>query len=127
MVAFFAGPKIWPPSGDIQPTPGQIPYFIVLDIIDALSFGIGAIFLFKAWHVFRDSNALPRRQAFVTFLALTWLIISWWPHDNFHIANGMNAQGLLYIEYGFHVTLIAAALIVAYSLLTILWTHRATL
>jgi len=29
-------------------------------------------------------------------------------------------QGLLYIEYGFHVTLIIAAVVLAYSLLTML-------
>jgi hypothetical protein len=29
-------------------------------------------------------------------------------------------QGLLYIEYGFHVTLIIAALVLAFSLLTLL-------
>jgi hypothetical protein len=29
-------------------------------------------------------------------------------------------QGLLYIEYGFHVTLMAGGLILAYSLLTML-------
>jgi len=37
-----------------------------------------------------------------------------------HIHNGDNLQGLLYIEYGFHVTLMAAGLILAYSLLTML-------
>ena len=48
-----------------------------------------------------------------TYYALSWLLISWWPHDNFHIHNGMNAQGLLYIEYGFHLTLLIASLILA--------------
>ena len=46
--------------------------------------------------------------------------VSWWPHDNMHIHNGNDLQGLLYIEYGFHVTLMAAGLVLAYSLLTML-------
>ncbi len=37
-----------------------------------------------------------------------------------HIHNGENMQGLLYIEYGFHVTLMVAGLVLAYSLLTML-------
>ena len=42
------------------------------------------------------------------------------PHDNMHIHNGTDMQGLLYIEYGFHVTLMVAGLVLAYSLLTLL-------
>ena len=37
-----------------------------------------------------------------------------------HIHNGNDLQGLLYIEYAFHVTLMASAMILAYSLLTML-------
>jgi hypothetical protein len=37
-----------------------------------------------------------------------------------HIHNGSDLQGLLYIEYGFHVTLMAAGLVLAYTLLTLL-------
>ena len=44
----------------------------------------------------------------------------WWPHDNLHLHNGMDMQGLLFIEYGFHVTLIIAAGALAFSLLTML-------
>ena len=34
--------------------------------------------------------------------------------------NGSDMQGLLYIEYGFHLTLMVAGLLLAYSLLTLL-------
>ena len=47
-------------------------------------------------------------------------MVSWWPHDNLHLHNGMDLQGLPFIEYGFHVTLIIAAFVLAYSLLTLL-------
>ncbi len=52
------------------------------------------------------------------FIALPWMLVSWWPHDNLHVHNGMNLQGLLYIEYGFHLTLIIASLILTYGFLT---------
>ena len=52
-------------------------------------------------------------------------MVSWWPHDNLHIHNGNDLQGLLYIEYGFHVTLIIAASVLAFSLLTMLGSKEA--
>jgi hypothetical protein len=43
------------------------------------------------------------------------LLFSWWPHDSLHIANGTNMSGLLAIEYGFHVTVMAAGAILVYA------------
>ncbi len=54
------------------------------------------------------------------YLSIGWFLVSWWSHDNLHIHNGDDLQGLLYIEYGVHVTLIIAAVVLAYSLLTML-------
>ncbi len=47
-------------------------------------------------------------------------MVSWWPHDNMHIHNDENMQGLLYIEYGFHATLMLTGIILAYCFLSIL-------
>lgn len=119
--AFLLGPIIWPPSSDIQPTSAQLPLFIVLAIINALVLGIGILFIVRAWKGFRSANPgiTPRREL-LTFLAIAWLLVSWWPHDNFHISNGLNPAGLLGIEYGFHVTLIIASLIAASYFLSVL-------
>ena len=54
------------------------------------------------------------------YLSIGWFLVSWWSHDNLHIHNGDDLQGLLYIEYGFHVTLIIAAGVLVFSLLTLL-------
>jgi hypothetical protein len=40
--------------------------------------------------------------------------------NNLHTHNRMDLQGLLYIEYGFHLTLMTAGLLLAYTLLTLL-------
>jgi hypothetical protein len=45
--------------------------------------------------------------------------VSWWPHDNMHIHNAMNIDGLIVIEYVFHFTLIAAGFVLTYSYLTL--------
>jgi hypothetical protein len=46
------------------------------------------------------------------YLGIGWLMVSWWPHDNL--------QGLLFIEYGFHFTLMIAALVLAYCFLSLI-------
>ncbi len=48
------------------------------------------------------------------------LALIWWPHDNLHISNGNNLQGLLFIEYGFHFTLMIAALVLAHCFLSLI-------
>jgi hypothetical protein len=54
-----------------------------------------------------------RRRANAVHAAIVWALGSWWLHDNLHMANGHNLNGLLAIEYAFHLTLIAAATFVA--------------
>ena len=59
-------------------------------------------------------------RAWAMYLSVGWFLVSWWPHYNLHLHTGLDLQSLLYIEYGFHVTLIFAAFVLAYSLLTLL-------
>jgi len=45
---------------------------------------------------------------------VAWLMVSWWPHDNLHRTTlAGNWTGLLTIDYGFHLTLMASIGIVA--------------
>jgi len=41
------------------------------------------------------------------------LLANWLPHENLHVANGMNVPGLLRIEYGFHLPLMIAGAVLA--------------
>ncbi|HLC32055.1 MAG TPA: hypothetical protein VJK51_05295 [Candidatus Nanoarchaeia archaeon] len=98
-----------------MPTETQVPFFIVISIIGALGFGLGISFLFVAFPLLRNIRSEGKGLLIASYLSLIWLLISWWPHDNLHRHIGMDLQKLLYLEYGFHVTLIIAALIVAYG------------
>ena len=111
--AFVLGPVIWPPSPDAKPTSGQLPFFIFLSLIEALLFGFGVAFIIYAWPWVKKASA-KSNMAIAVFVAIAWLLVSWWPHDSLHIHNAMNMQGLLYIDYGFHITLIIASLVLAY-------------
>ena len=121
---------IWPPApGGPEPTAGQFPFFIFLAAFEAVTFGLGVSFLLFGFAPLKRALGGPAWRVWVAFLAIpgpsvfyivTHSLVSWWPHDNMHIHNGNDLQGLLYIEYGFNVTLMASAVILAYSLLTML-------
>jgi hypothetical protein len=119
--AMALGQVIWPPApGGPEPTAGQLPYFIFLALFEALTFGLGISFLLFGFAPLKRALGGATWRTWAAYLAIGWFMVSWWPHDNMHIHNGDDLQGLLYIEYGFHVTLMASALILAYSLLTML-------
>jgi hypothetical protein len=119
--AFVLGPVIWPPAADAPvPSSTQLPFFMAVSAAEALAFGLGISFLAFGLPLVRKVANGSRLRAWAMYLSISWLLVSWWPHDNMHIHNGNDLQGLLYIEYGFHVTLMAAGLVLAYSLLTML-------
>jgi hypothetical protein len=118
--AMALGQVIWPPAaGGPEPTAGQLPFFIFLAVFEALTFGLGISFLLFGFAPLRRAVGATWR-AWAIYLSVGWFLVSWWPHDNLHIHNGDDLQGLLYIEYGFHVTLMLAGIVLAYSLLTML-------
>ena len=116
--AFLLAPKIWPMSSDWPvPTAQQFPFFVLIAIFDSLTFGLGIAFLFFGWpNVQRMANK-SGILAWVLYIIIAFLLLSWWPHDNLHGMVGTNMQGLLYIEYGFHVSQMFGGAILAYSFL----------
>ncbi len=118
--AFLLGPVIWPPAaGGPEPSAGQLPFFVVLSAIEALAFGLGISFLAFGLPLVRKATGGSRLRAWAMYLSIGWLLVSWWPHDNLHFHTGMDLQGLLYIEYGLHMTLILSGLVLAYSFLSL--------
>lgn len=119
--AMMLGPVIWPPAeGGPEPTTGQLPFFIFLAAMESVLLGLGVSFLIFGLPLVRRFAAGSSVRAWAMYLAIGWLLVSWWPHDNLHIHVGDDMQGLLYIEYGFHVTLMICGLIVAYGFLVFL-------
>lgn len=119
--AMALGRVIWPPApGGPEPTAGQLPFFVFIAAAEALTFGLGISFLLFGFAPLKRALGGSTWRTWASYLAVGWFLVSWWPHDNMHIHNGDNLQGLLYIEYGFHLTLMVAGLALAYSLLTML-------
>jgi hypothetical protein len=119
--AMVLGPVIWPPAaGGPQPSGGQLPFFILLALMESVLFGLGISFLLFGLPVVRRVSPDSKARAWAMYLSIGWLMVSWWPHDNLHMSNGNDLQGLLYIEYGFHFTLMIAALVLAYCFLSLI-------
>jgi len=111
IITFLTGPVIWPPISDPMPTPSQIPFFIFLSAIESLLFGFGIAFIFIAWPHLKRVRSEAKTRTILAFISLVWLLISWWPHGNLHMHVGLDFSGLLAIDYGFHLTIMLATLL----------------
>ncbi|HEY4479485.1 MAG TPA: hypothetical protein VI981_03975 [Candidatus Paceibacterota bacterium] len=114
VATFLLTHVIWPNDPSMQsPSSTLIPFFIILDIIESIAFGVGVSFV--VWgRVYIWRFGIWRQPAGWAFGYIVWALVSWWPHDNFHRVIGMNLKHLLYVEYIFHVTLILGAMLAAY-------------
>ena len=113
MPAFIGGHLIWPPAPGVMPTPEQLPFYVFLSIVESLLFGFGISFLFLALPYIRNAPKVKKARTIWAFISLEWLLLSWWPHDNLHMHIGLDLERLLGIEYGFHLTIMIATLIIA--------------
>jgi len=113
-LTFTTGPLLWPVSHDFEFTQEQLPFLVLLSLLESLAFGAGIAFIFFGWPLMAKISPKNAALKKLTFISIAWSLISWWPHDSLHAANGINTEGLLLIEYGFHVTLMAAAAVIAY-------------
>lgn len=120
-LAMGLGHQIWPdPVGAAIPPSTLLPYFIVLDGLGCLLLGMGVSFLVFGYGLVARAGQ-PLALTYATYLSIAWLMVSWWPHGNLHrVTVGANWTGLLGIDYGFHLTLMGASIIVAIFFLRVL-------
>ncbi len=115
------GELLWPPVKMPEiPTSSQFASLVVVGVIESIAFGLGVAFLIFGWHVVKRALVVNQTLARWMYASIAWTLVSWWPHDRLHMHYGMRIQPLIGIEYGFHVTLIIASLIIAYGFLKIL-------
>ncbi len=106
------------PPGVATPPPSLLPFFIPIGaVIPALAFGFGVAFILfgRKLLVMNGAPALSR----AAFVSISWLLLNWWPHSNFHrVANGW--ANVVLVDYVFHATAIIATCIVAVFFLTLI-------
>ncbi len=123
--AFLAGPVLFPPAeGGPIPTSSQVPHLLFLAATDAVLLGLGVSFLIFGLPVLRKVSPDSKLRAWAMYLSIGYLIVSWWPHLNMHALNGLDLQGLLYIDYFFHLPLEVAGIVLAYCFFSLLQIWR---
>lgn len=124
LVTFFLNPLLFPPPvGVMPPTDSQVVHLMIVGAIESLAFGVGVAFLIFTVPWLSAVQPEKKSRTAWAIAATTWLLVSWWPHDQLHMMIGMDYSKLILIEYGFHVTLILAAIIVARYLFKNLTEH----
>jgi hypothetical protein len=122
---FVLGPVLFPPAeGGPTPTAGQVPFFLFLGVGDAVLLGLGVAFLIFGLPVLRKVSPDSKVRAWAMYLAIGYLMVSWWPHLGLHASNGLDLQGLLYIDYLFHLPLEVAGVVLAYSFFSLFRSWR---
>ena len=115
------GPIRFPPADvGVEPTAAQIPQLMFLAVGDALLLGLGVSFLLFGFPVVRRVSPDSKLRAWVMYLSIGYLMVSWWPHLNMHAANGIDFGGLLFIDYIFHLPLEVAGVALALSFITLI-------
>ena len=123
--AWWSSAWPWTDGGHDDPSSAQLPFFIFLAVVEALTLGLAVSFIVWGWPAAKRLAGGRRGLATAMSVSATWLLGNWWMHDNLHQVNGFNYTGLLVIEYGFHVTLIAAGCILCYGLATLAFAQPA--
>ncbi|WP_033294534.1 hypothetical protein [Amycolatopsis jejuensis] len=102
----------WAPTPDIPAPSGAVLGGLVAErMIENLAFGAGLAILFTGRRWFGAAA-----HAGTAWLASVWLLASWMPHGALHVHHGMRPEGLLVIEWVFHVGVIAAVVALLWAL-----------
>jgi hypothetical protein len=116
-VAFVTGPKIWPMAHEVPMPPANLlPAYIVFAAVEALAFGFAIAFALLGWPAIRDLRLGAGWLNRLLFVTLIWFMGNWWFHDNLHMHIGVDMRRLVYVEYGFHGSMLACAVILVLSL-----------
>jgi hypothetical protein len=119
IAAFTFGPDgplggFWRPlEGAEQPTGLMIPGFLGVALVEGLALGVALVLIVYGRPRF-TGVVRSSRLATAAWLSSIFLLGSWWPHAALHRHVGEDLEGLLAIEWVFHVgSVVAAALLIA--------------
>jgi hypothetical protein len=119
--AFVLGPVLFPPADlGVEPTAAQMPFLLFLAVGDAVLLGLGVSFLLFGYPVMRSVSPDSKLRAWAMYLSIGFLMVSWWPHLNMHSYNGIDLQGLLFIDYFFHLPFEVEGVVLALSFVSLM-------
>jgi hypothetical protein len=114
VIAFPLTFVIWPIPPEIALPPANlVPFFVFVIACECLSFGFGIAFLLFGYPLVRSVGS-GRFTSWSGYLGIAWFALNWWPHESFHRTTlSTNFDKQIWIQFGFHLSLIVAAVLVA--------------
>lgn len=110
----FALTPLWPiPATAPEPPSAVFPLFVALSLIESLSFGLGIAFLIFGRPLIARMGG-SSGLATAAYLAIAFLLVNWWPHDNLHRVTNGDWNRVVVVEYGFHIPLMVAGAVLAW-------------
>src|SRR5438128_9220809 len=84
VASFVLTRVLWPdPAGVSGPPKNLLPGFVLLGVLESLLFGLGVAFLLTGHGAVRRAGRRPL-LSWAAYAGIAWMLLSWWPHDNFH-------------------------------------------
>lgn len=122
--AMATGPILFPfPTDGPQPTATQLPLFIFLGITDAVLLGLGISFLIFGLPILKQVSPDSKARAWAMYVSIGYLMVSWWPHLGLHGSLGSNLDGILVVDFVFHLPLEVAGVVLAGCFLSLIRTR----
>ena len=126
-VPYFILATILIPPADVgsEPSTAQMPFFMFIVAADAILLGHGVSFLVFGLPVLKKVSPDSRVRAWAMYLAIGYLMVSWWPHLNLHMSTPIEDwKMLLYVDFLFHLPLEIAGAVLAYCTFSIFMSWR---
>ena len=74
--AFALGPLLWPQApASPRPADAQMPFFVLLSLVEALLFGLGVAFLVFGLPMVRRSVAQAGMNPWPVYFAIAWQLV----------------------------------------------------
>jgi hypothetical protein len=110
----FALTPFWPISPAAPQPPGTLlPLFIALSLVESLSLGLGVAFLIFGRPLVSRLGGSPGLTT-AAYVAIAFLLLNWWPHDNMHRMTNGDWSRVVLVEYAFHLPLMLAGAVLAW-------------
>jgi hypothetical protein len=110
----FALTPLWPVAPTAPQPPGTVlPLFVALSLVESLSFGLGVAFLIFGRPLVDRMGGSPGLTT-AAYVAIAFLLLNWWPHDNMHRMTNGDWSRVVLVEYGFHLPLMIAGAVLAW-------------
>lgn len=118
------GVLVWPePNNAVVPTAMQGVLLLGYTLLGAIAMGLALAYLVLGWGYTKRTFAGRPRLAALVHVSVVWILGNFWVHDNLHIVNGLNIDGLIAIDYSFHSTIMLATLVTMYGIVELARGH----